>query len=635
MGAFDSSPSALTPGKPDWSPIGDEAGKAPKAKPAEPAPEAKPETPATKPGSDLFSGIGKGGAAAQQHIAALEAEKMKLNPPQIGLPPKPEPKHTSPVEQWGSFAMLFAALGGMMSRNHMTTALNAASSVMNAFKENDTKKAEESFKQWESSNKTAIQLYEFQQRAYEQALGRIDKSENLALKQGGENDKAAAAKINALLHAFGDAPGIAAYQHGGLPEFEAYKKKQADALEKLKEHSDELKDKTGENIARRLITESPTYKEASPDVQIDMLLKNHQRFSPPKEPAAKSASGEEAVSTKVLMETEKFKTASPEDKQKMLLENFRAYHQPKASSAPVPKDLQEPPSPAVAAMMAKLENFDMNPKMTKAEIQGNPEQYEAVRRMKLDPSWHETDFAYVQNFKAAMEKGAGPGAQLKNLDSVRHHIDYLRTLAEKLPSASNVMQANALARAISKQFGEQEVSTFEAAKSIVGPEIIKAIVGASGGGVEERKDAVMNLFSTAYDHQQMEGAAHAVKVLLGAQAAGIMDDQFKAVPLRVAERFVNTDMVKQYRQELKDAEHGDSTFWDSLKKKDGHAPKPEGAPKVEGVAPKPEGAKPVEITDEASARKVLEMPDDAQVTVNGKTGPVSAIREQLKKKLGL
>ena len=573
MGAFDSSPSALTPGKPEWSPLGDEVDKAPKVKPAEPAPEAKPEAPAAKPGPDLFSGIGKGAAAAQQHIAALEAEKMKLNPPQIGLPPKPEPKRTSPVEQWGSFAMMFAALGGMMSRNHMTTALNAASSVMNAFKENDTKKAEDAFKQWESSNKTAIQLYEFQQRAYEQALGRIDKAENLALKQGGENDKAAAAKINALLHAFGDAPGIAAYQHGGLPEFEAYKKKQADALEKLKEHSEEVGKNGTEVLARKKLMETPEYKKASPMEQRDMLLENYHKF----------------------------------------------YDRPLVSKEKVAASEPDP------VLVNKLKKFELDPPSA-LKMKYDPELAAAYKEARKDPTYDENLAKTIATARIELEKGTA-GKTLTALGTAYDHLDYLKTLSHALPNGSNIQQANAWAASVAAQFGHPEVTTFETARAIVVPEIIKALVNGQGG-VEERKE-MQEKFATKFTAGQLDQAFESARSLLGAKAEQLINGQLRAfvnAAPEVAAKHINPKVLAAY----KESREKEELRAKGAEVAHGRAPKPEGA------APKPEGgAKPVEITDEASARRVLDMPDDAQVTVNGKTGPVSAIRGQLKKKLGL
>ena len=478
---------------------------------APPAPEAKPEPkPAEKTVvSDLLSSVGKGEAGAQKQVDALEAEKMKLNPPTISLPPKPEPKHTSPVEQWGSYAMMFAALGGMLSRNHMTTALNAASAVMNGFKENDTKKSEQAFKEWESANKTAIQLYDFQNRAYEQALGRIDKSEDLAFKRGSEEDKAASSKINALLHAFGDVAGIEAYQRGGLAGFEEHQKKVADATEQLKEKSADLGLQGTEKLAARKMVESAAWKAAEAagdkDKQQEMALKLHHDIHDKPHPAVAL------------------------DKSKDPAED-----------------------PLVKAYEKKFLEFDLDAnKMTAAQFKANPKLAAARDLALADPDFHPSDFAAGQTFKTTM-LSKPEGRTIRTLVSVREHLDYLDALSERLPNTHGSQAMNEVAAALSKQFGHEGVSSFDAAKSIVGPEIIKAITAVGGGGVEERRDAVLKLFNDANTPEQMQGAIRAVKTLLGAQAVSIADEQFRGIKQSIKDRFINPEAIDKYRKDLAD-----------------------------------------------------------------------------------
>src|ERR1700684_1508456 len=62
-------------------------------------------------------------------------ETGALTPPTIQpfVPPTP----TNPLQAFGSAAGILAAFGGLLTKRPLTTSLNAAASVMNAYKQND------------------------------------------------------------------------------------------------------------------------------------------------------------------------------------------------------------------------------------------------------------------------------------------------------------------------------------------------------------------------------------------------------------------------------------------------------------------------------------------------------------------
>lgn len=183
----------------------------------------------------LLSGIGAGGREAAKKVDALEIERMKLNPPKMELPPKPEPKQTDPIEAWGSIAMVFAGLASFKVRSHATTAMNAAAAGLNAIKQKDADAYAKAFKEWEISTKNTIEMAHFQQDAYKTLMESVEHRETLALEEGRMFDAATEAKFKALTTVLGDQAGAwEAYRQGGvkgLADFQALRQRQTESFE--------------------------------------------------------------------------------------------------------------------------------------------------------------------------------------------------------------------------------------------------------------------------------------------------------------------------------------------------------------------------------------------------------------------
>ena len=539
---------------------------------SEKAPEQKPAQKPALPAA--YSALGQGTRSAQKEVDALEASKMQLKPPSINLPPKPQPQHTSPIEQWGSYAMLFAALGGMLSRNHLTTALNAAAAVLDGFKKNDIQASDRAFKTWDAENKNALRLIGFQNHAYEQAIGDITKRESLAYKKGSEEDRVAEARVKALLHAFGDVAGLTAFEHGGMAEFENHLKRSKEAAEELKDKHSEAGAQGGEFIARRLLMETPEYKDADPMKKREMVLKNYKDFHPGK-----------------------------------------VVGDPGTTDAPTPQ---------VVNLAEKMKAYDVDPP-NGWQMKNDPEAAAAFRLARQDENYRPAEAKIIAQGKKDLQDGKA-GTTLRSLAAVQDHLDYLSILARGLPTGSNVQKANEWAAAMSKQYGKPNVTTFEAARAIVAPEIIKAIVNGQGG-VEERKDA-QNLLHPGMADAQIQDAIGAVRALLGAQADKIVTSQFRNMPPEIMNRFVDMKVIEGYRQAMLDAKAKAKTFARPEKTKTGTA-----APLT-----KTEAA-PVEIsgTKESllNALDETKVPDGTRIKTEHGSGRMnSSVRKQIREMLG-
>lgn len=106
---------------------------------------------------------------------------------------KPTPKKTDPIEAFGSAASLAAIFGSLLTRTPLTSALNNASAVMEAYKANDAAKAQQEFDLWKANIDNAETLFKFQQDAYDNAFKKLD-----------TNSKAAADEMRILTSAFDD-----------------------------------------------------------------------------------------------------------------------------------------------------------------------------------------------------------------------------------------------------------------------------------------------------------------------------------------------------------------------------------------------------------------------------------------------
>jgi hypothetical protein len=124
-----------------------------------------------------------------------------------------------------------------------------------------------------------------------------------------------------------------------------------------------------------------------------------------------------------------------------------------------------------------------------------------------------------QNFAAQQQtlKAFSSGPEARSVRSFNTAIDHLGTLSELANALGNgnIPVVNSIAQKYAKQTGEEAPTNFDAAKQIIGQEIIKAIV-ANGGGQAEREEAGAQL-SRANSPKQLVGVANTYKKLMGGQ----------------------------------------------------------------------------------------------------------------------
>jgi hypothetical protein len=125
-------------------------------------------------------------------------------------------------------------------------------------------------------------------------------------------------------------------------------------------------------------------------------------------------------------------------------------------------------------------------------------------------------------------------ATMRSIRVADYHLDTYTQLMEALKN-NNATLANTIANNWARATGKPEPGNVDAAKQIIAAEVIKAVSGASGGGVKERLEAAGNL-SADIGPKRALGIAKTYRSLLDGQKQGFRE-QYSAIPGNKAEDF--------------------------------------------------------------------------------------------------
>lgn len=140
-----------------------------------------------------------------------------------------------------------------------------------------------------------------------------------------------------------------------------------------------------------------------------------------------------------------------------------------------------------------------------------------ARVMQLNPEYSAKDFGTGQ--KAEKDFATGKqGQQVKSFNVALSHLDTLGQLADGLQN-NDIQLVNRVGNYFATQTGAPAPTNFNAAKTVVGNEIVKAIVG-SGGGVGDR-DKAEQAINAAQSPAQLKGVIDTYKQLMGGQLEGL------------------------------------------------------------------------------------------------------------------
>lgn len=145
------------------------------------------------------------------------------------------------------------------------------------------------------------------------------------------------------------------------------------------------------------------------------------------------------------------------------------------------------------------------------------------RVTQINPDFDPTQFQTRQ--KAEKDFATGKqGNSVRSFNVALSHLDTMEQLSDALNNKDTQL-INQIGNTIATQTGSAAPVNFEAAKKIVGDEIVKAIVG-SGGGVHDREEAAKTI-SAASSPAQLKGVINTYKELMRGQIGGLRD-QYKS-----------------------------------------------------------------------------------------------------------
>lgn len=113
-------------------------------------------------------------------------------PPKLTQAPDQKDFNRSPMEAFGSAAMVLSAFGGLLTKHPMQTALNSGAGVLNAYHQQDTAAFQKAMEKWKADTDNAWKMANWQNELYKDMINKPE-SEARILAAGMKNDVALAA----------------------------------------------------------------------------------------------------------------------------------------------------------------------------------------------------------------------------------------------------------------------------------------------------------------------------------------------------------------------------------------------------------------------------------------------------------
>jgi hypothetical protein len=142
-----------------------------------------------------------------------------------------------------------------------------------------------------------------------------------------------------------------------------------------------------------------------------------------------------------------------------------------------------------------------------------------------NPEFSATAFPTAQAAEKAFTSGP-PSVKIRSLNAAVAHLGTLEQLGDALNNG-DMQRFNQIANFLSKETGHPAPTNFEAARDLVGQEIVSAIV-PTGASQAERQTAQQQFMSRA-SPQQIHGTADTYRTLLGGQFDALKQ-QYQATP---------------------------------------------------------------------------------------------------------
>ena len=244
--------------------------------PPDQQPPPDPAAQAAEKAAEGMENIQKGLLSFEERaLRAEEAMGAKLGDWQsymaATMKPFQPPQQTPMAAQWGSAAMIFAALGSLFTRRPLTTALNAMAGVMKAYREGDQKNLDNSMEIWKANSEQAMKLADFEMQAYRTALEGIHTQIDLKKEITETQMNEAVAKLMATGAAFNDDTAMNVAMSSGVPGFIDLVQKRIDARAKYAEASGKIQENYAMDRAIKEFLASPEAKNMTQQQIADQI----------------------------------------------------------------------------------------------------------------------------------------------------------------------------------------------------------------------------------------------------------------------------------------------------------------------------------------------------------------------------
>lgn len=188
---------------------------------------------------------------------------------------------------------------------------------------------------------------------------------------------------------------------------------------------------------------------------------------------------------------------------------------PEARDGGYYKWLQDNRPPGYADIVKGVADYEIDPNREASLQKGARDRL--YRDVKLyDPTYDQTHFGEKQGVIASFSKGQDRQA-VNSLNVSVAHLATLGQLGDELKNGP-IPLGNKVANAVSVMTGKPAVTNFDAAKEIVGDEVVKAVVG--GVNSQADREAIKHLITSQQTPEQLKGVIRTFTTLLGGQLEG-------------------------------------------------------------------------------------------------------------------
>lgn len=390
----------------------------------------------------------------------------------------PIQKPVDAFANFGSAATLIAMLGGLLSRQHATTALGAAGEAMKAINSNNADAYEKSFKTWQTQADMAHTLMSMENEDIRSLLE--DKRMSVDERT---------TKLQNLVAETGMVKTIGGMSLDNLDHIADFYEKRVNATLGFKSQTEALKLQAAYTARAQYLTDHPGDVAGADAAAMRAMSAGASKET-------QSGGREADVQKAIQAKDEKWKADNPNaTKDEIAAAHFQ--HRTEAE-----RDLTQAthaPRSAPAMFMQKV-------------LQEHPDADSEALAMAAA--------RYRQ--LGAMEQAFGSGAQgntIRSLNVAIDHTDVLRQLGDALKNG-DTQRLNALRNRLLVEFGYEGPVDFDVAKKIVGDEVVKAVLGSNAGTGFERAE-LQAAFDRANSPEQLNGVIETARRLMLGQMRGL------------------------------------------------------------------------------------------------------------------